>query len=335
MKNKVTIIAEAGVNHNGSLDIAKKLIDIATVAGADYVKFQTFTASNQVTPYAQRAEYQKVNSAGGNSQYELLKNLELTEEMHYQLLDYCNKNSIGFLSTGFDIESVNFLSKLGQKTFKVPSGEITNLPYLRNLARKSDNVILSTGISTLGEIESALDVLLSTGIKRNQVTILHCTSDYPASMNDVNLKAMTSIATSFGVAVGYSDHTNGIEIPIAAVALGATIIEKHFTVDRRMLGPDHKASIEPSELTAMIKAVRNIEIALGDGIKKPTLGELKNKTLVRKSIVARMLIKKGDIFTDENLAVKRPGGGISPMQWDQVIGKKATQDFGENEYIIL
>lgn len=255
--------------------------------------------------------------------------------MHYQLLDYCNKNSIGFLSTGFDIESVNFLSKLGQKTFKVPSGEITNLPYLRNLARKSDNVILSTGISTLGEIESALDVLLSTGIKRNQVTILHCTSDYPASMNDVNLKAMTSIATSFGVAVGYSDHTNGIEIPIAAVALGATIIEKHFTVDRRMLGPDHKASIEPSELTAMIKAVRNIEIALGDGIKKPTLGELKNKTLVRKSIVARMLIKKGDIFTDENLAVKRPGGGISPMQWDQVIGKKATQDFGENEYIIL
>lgn len=335
MKNKVTIIAEAGVNHNGSLVIAKKLIDIATVAGADYVKFQTFTASNQVTPYAQRAEYQKVNSAGGNSQYELLKNLELTEEMHYQLLDYCNKNSIGFLSTGFDIESVNFLSKLGQKTFKVPSGEITNLPYLRNLARKSDNVILSTGISTLGEIESALDVLLSTGIKRNQVTILHCTSDYPASMNDVNLKAMTSIATSFGVAVGYSDHTNGIEIPIAAVALGATIIEKHFTVDRRMLGPDHKASIEPSELTAMIKAVRNIEIALGDGIKKPTLGELKNKTLVRKSIVARMLIKKGDIFTDENLAVKRPGGGISPMQWDQVIGKKATQDFGENEYIIL
>lgn len=332
---KTLIIAEAGVNHNGDINLAKKLIDVAAAAGADLVKFQTFTAAAQVTQSAKKADYQIKNCVGAESQYEMLNALELTESMHYELIAHCKENEIGFLSTGFDIESVNFLLSLGQQCFKIPSGEITNLPYLRHTAQHAKKIILSTGMSTLGDIEAALEALETAGMVRTNITMLHCTSEYPTPMVDVNLNAMQSLQSAFNVAVGYSDHTDGVEVAIAAVAMGATVIEKHFTLDKDMPGPDHKSSLEPTQLGEMISAIRNIELAMGDGIKRPTPSEIANMQVSRKSIVAKKIIKSGEIFTAENLAVKRPGTGISPMMWDAVIGQRAHRNFTADEIIEL
>lgn len=330
---KTLIIAEAGVNHNGNLDMAKKLIDIAAYAGADIVKFQTFNADRLVTHDAAKADYQLFTQNSSESQHEMLRLLELTESMHRELVSHCTSQNIKFLSTGFDIESVNLLVGLGQECFKIPSGEITNLPYLRHIGKIAKDVILSTGMSNMDEIESAMQILEESGTKRSSITVLHCTTAYPAPMSDVNLNAMQSIRSRLKVAVGYSDHTLGIEIPIAAVALGATIIEKHFTADRSLPGPDHKASLEPAELKAMIDAIRNIERALGDGVKRLMPSEFSNLPIARKSIVASAPIKKGDIFTEHNLTTKRPGTGISPMEWSRLLGSKANRDFLADELI--
>lgn len=333
--NKTLIIAEAGVNHNGDIVLARQLIDVAVEAGADLVKFQTFSADRQVTQSAKKAEYQKLTTNVHESQYAMLRRLELTESMHHELILYCSQKNIGFFSTGFDIESVNFLLSLNQDLFKVPSGEITNLPYLRHIGSLKKSVIVSTGMATLGDIENAIDVLEQAGTIREQITVLHCTTEYPAPMRVVNLKAMQTIHNAFGVTVGYSDHTQGIEVSLAAVAMGASVIEKHFTLDRDLPGPDHKSSLEPSELKAMVSAIRNIELAMGDGIKRLSIGERKNKLVARKSIVARCNIARGERFTGDNLAVKRPGTGISPMQWDKVLGKNAVRDFVTDELIEL
>ena len=333
MTNRTLIIAEAGVNHNGDLDLAKQLINAAADAGADLVKFQTFNANRQVTRTAKKADYQTQTTSSTESQHAMLRRLELTEEMHHQLIAHCLTQNIGFLSTGFDIESVDLLVSLGQECFKIPSGEITNLPYLRHIGQLGKTVILSTGMATLGEIEAAIEVLEQTGTPRAKVTVLHCTTEYPTPMNEVNLRAMQSIHTAFDVAVGYSDHTEGIEIAIAAVAMGASVIEKHFTLDRTFPGPDHQASLEPAELKAMVTAIRNIEIALGDGIKRLTPSEARNKPVARKSLVASRAITGGEVFTAENLTVKRPGTGISPMRWDEVLGKTAQRDFLADELI--
>ena len=335
MNIKTLIIAEAGVNHNGDLDLAKQLINAAADAGADLVKFQTFNANRQVTRTAKKADYQTQTTSSTESQHAMLRRLELTEEMHHQLIAHCLTQNIGFLSTGFDIESVDLLVSLGQECFKIPSGEITNLPYLRHIGQLGKTVILSTGMATLGEIEAAIEVLEQTGTPRAKLTVLHCTTEYPTPMNEVNLRAMQSIHAAFDVAVGYSDHTEGIEIAIAAVAMGASVIEKHFTLDRTFPGPDHQASLEPAELKAMVTAIRNIEIALGDGIKRLTPSEAKNKPVARKSLVAATAIQRGDIFTKANLAVKRPGTGISPMRWDEVLGRIAHRDFTSDELIEL
>lgn len=335
MNNKILIIAEAGVNHNGDINLAKRLIDVASEAGADYVKFQTFKASRQVTPTAHKSDYQKINTDTAELQLEMLTRLELTDKMHHELFAYCGDRNIGFMSTGFDIESVNFLMHLGQEYIKVPSGEITNLPYLRHIGKQDKKIILSTGMATLGEIESALDNIERFGTARDKITILHCTTDYPTAAKDVNLRAMQSINLAFGAAVGYSDHTLGTEVAIAAAAMGATIIEKHFTLDRNLSGPDHKASLEPAELISMVAAIRNIQAALGDGVKRPTQGELKNKSSARKSIVASQTIKFGELFTVENITTKRPGDGISPMRWDEILGKNASRDFEVDELIHL
>ena len=335
MNIKTLIIAEAGVNHNGDLDLAKQLINAAADAGADLVKFQTFNANRQVTRTAKKADYQTQTTSSTESQHAMLRRLELTEEMHHQLIAHCLTQNIGFLSTGFDTESVDLLVSLGQECFKIPSGEITNLPYLRHIGQLGKTVILSTGMATLGEIEAAIEVLEQTGTRRAKVTVLHCTTEYPTPMNEVNLRAMQSIHAAFDVAVGYSDHTEGIEIAIAAVAMGASVIEKHFTLDRTFPGPDHQASLEPAELKAMVTAIRNIEIALGDGIKRLTPSEAKNKPVARKSLVAATAIQRGDIFTKANLAVKRPGTGISPMRWDEVLGRIAHRDFTSDELIEL
>ena len=332
---KTIIIAEAGVNHNGDLSLAKQLIDVAAEAGADLVKFQTFCADRLVTRTARKADYQTQTTDGKESQHEMLRRLELSAEMHKDLIAHCAARNIGFFSTGFDIESVNLLVSLGQDHFKIPSGEITNLPYLRHIGQFGRTVILSTGMAILGEIEAAIDVLEQAGTPRAQITVLHCTTEYPTPMDEVNLHAMQSIGAAFGVAVGYSDHTPGIEVAIAAVALGATIIEKHFTLDRKLPGPDHKASLEPEELKAMIAAIRNIEAALGDGVKRLTPSESRNKPIARKSIVAGVEIRKGEIFTVDNLAAKRPGTGISPMGWDEVIGRASPRDFAADELIEL
>lgn len=329
--NKVFIIAEAGVNHNGSVEIARKLIDEASKAGADAVKFQTFKAENLVTKNAKQANYQVKNLKKETSQYDMLKKLELDYEVHKELLEYCNKKGIMFLSSAFDLESIELLDKIGVKIFKIPSGEIENIPYLKKIARTGKKVILSTGMSNLSDIEFALDILKVNGAK--DVTVLHCNTDYPTRMQDVNLKAMKTIQDAFKVEIGYSDHTNGIEIPIAAVALGATIIEKHFTLDKNMDGPDHRASLEPSELSEMVQSIRNIEIALGDGIKKLTSVEQVNIKVVRKSIVAKRKIKEGEVFTEDNLVVKRPGIGISPKMWDNIIGTISDRDYREDELI--
>lgn len=328
------IIAEAGVNHNGDINQAKKLIDVAANAGVDYVKFQTFKASKLVTKSAIRASYQNTNTGNNDSQFEMLKKLELTKDMHEVLIEYCSKKGIKFLSTGFDLESLKYLSDIGIKLSKIPSGEITNYPYLKKVAHLYSDVILSTGMADLVEVKEAVKVLVDNGVDKNRLTILHCNTEYPTPMEDVNLKAMLHIQNELGVKIGYSDHTLGIEVPIAAVALGATVIEKHFTLDRNLPGPDHKASLEPAELKAMVTTIRNIEKAIsGSGLKEPSKSELKNKPVARKSIVTQQAIKKGDFFTEENLTVKRPGTGISPMLWNEIIGKIASKDFVEDELI--
>jgi len=335
-QNKIIIIAEAGVNHNGDMAKARALIDKGAEAGVDYVKFQTFKAGNLVTKQAKRAAYQDRNTQDNDTQYEMLKKLELSQAVHQELIDYCTQKGVKFLSTGFDFESLEFLAGLGITIAKVPSGEITNLPYLRKVATLFPEVILSTGMANINEIKDAVKVLTDNGVSKDKITVLHCNTEYPTPMEDVNLKAMLHIQQEVGVAIGYSDHTLGIEVPIAAVALGATVIEKHFTLDKNLPGPDHKASLEPDELKAMVSAIRNIEKAIGgSGIKEVSASEAKNKPIARKSIVASKSIKKGDFFTEENITVKRPGIGISPMQWDEVIGKTAKKDFEEDDLIEL
>lgn len=333
---RTLIIAEAGVNHNGNIAKAKALIDKGAEAGVDFVKFQTFKAGNLVTKQAKRAAYQDKNTQDNDSQYEMLKKLELSQKDHQELIDYCAQKGVKFLSTGFDFESLEFLAGLGITIAKIPSGEITNLPYLRKVATLFPEVILSTGMANITEIKDAVKVLTDNGVSKDKITVLHCNTEYPTPMEDVNLKAMLHIQRELGVLVGYSDHTLGIEVPIAAVALGATVIEKHFTLDKTLPGPDHKASLEPEELKAMVMAIRNIEKAIGgSGLKEVSKSEAKNKPIARKSIVATKTIKKGDLFSVENLTIKRPGTGISPMQWDEVIGKTAKKDFEEDDLIEL
>jgi len=331
----ILIIAEAGVNHNGDIEIAKRLIDVAADSGADLVKFQTFSAERLATQSAPKADYQNQTTDQTESQFAMLKKLELRSELHKVLIDHCQQRNIGFFSTGFDIQNLDYLASLGAELFKVPSGEVTNLPYLRHVGGFGKPVILSTGMATLGEIEAALEVLEAAGTPRTQITVLHCNTEYPTPMQDVNLRAMCGIRDGFGVAVGYSDHTAGIEVPIAAVALGATVIEKHLTLDRNLPGPDHKASLEPDEFAAMVRAIRNIEQAMGDGIKRPSSSEAKNKPIARKSLVAAKPICAGEQFTAENVTAKRPGTGISPMRWEEVVGRVAARDFGEDELITL
>jgi N,N'-diacetyllegionaminate synthase len=330
---KVLIIAEAGVNHNGDITIAKKLIDAAANAGVDYVKFQTFKAETIVSPTAKKATYQTKNTNDGNdSQFEMLKKLELSHKDHLILIDYCCQKNIKFFSTAFDVDGVHYLDTLGLDRFKIPSGEMTNFPYLRAIAQKNKPIILSTGMAALGEIEEALAVLLQYGAKRKDITILHCNTEYPTPMEDVNLMAMLTIGQAFGVKIGYSDHTLGIEVPIAATALGATVIEKHFTLDRNLPGPDHKASLEPEELKAMVIAIRNIEKAIGgNGRKEPSTSESKNKDIARKSIHIKRNIKAGEFLTENDIIALRPGDGISAMQWNNVIGKKLQNEKLENE----
>ncbi|WP_323587701.1 N-acetylneuraminate synthase [Aliarcobacter butzleri] len=331
--NKVFIIAEAGVNHNGSIDLAKKLIDVASESGVDAVKFQTFKAENLVSKNAQKADYQKQTTDKNESQFDMIKKLELDIDTHKELIAYCKTKNIMFLSTPFDHDSIDLLSDLGLEMFKIPSGEITNLPYLRHIGRLNKKVILSTGMADIGEIEDALDVLIAAGTKKENITVLHANTMYPTPMEDVNLKAMVTIGNTFDVAFGYSDHTLGIEVDIAAVAMGACCIEKHFTLDKTMEGPDHKASLEPDELKAMVKAIRNIELALGSCVKKPSKSEIPNIQIARKSIVAKMDIKKGELLFEDNLTIKRPGNGISPMRWDEIVGSIATKDYKEDELI--
>ena len=330
---KTLIIAEAGVNHNGDIQLAKQLIDIAADAGADLIKFQTFSADRLVTQTALKAEYQVLATDKIESQHEMLRNLELTESMHHELINHCAHRQIGFFSTGFDIESINFLASLGQELFKIPSGEITNLPFLRHIGGLNKRVLLSTGMSNMHEVAAALNALELAGTPKQNITVLHCTSSYPAELSDVNLRAMLSIQTEFGVEVGYSDHTLGTEVAIAAVALGAKVIEKHFTLDRNMSGPDHKASLEPDELKRMVAGIRSIEKALGDGNKVITQNELQNRDVARKSIVASRDIQVGEVFTESNLTAKRPGTGISPMEWDEIIGTKAKQSYVKDDLI--
>lgn len=331
--SKVTIIAEAGVNYNGSLDIAYKMVDKAWEAGADIVKFQTGIPEKVMSRYAVKAEYQKNNTGSDESQLEMVRKLMLRFEEFIPLKEYCNKRGIQFLSTPFDLDSIAFLDHLGCGMWKIPSGEITNLPYLEKIAETGKPVILSTGMSTLDEVKEAINILKAKG--NEEISLLHCTTEYPTPFSDVNLRAMLTMKETFGLNVGYSDHTLGIEIPIAAVAIGATIIEKHFTLDRNMEGPDHKASLEPDELSAMIRAIRNVETALGNGIKEPAESEKKNMTIARKSIIAAKNIKKDELYTNDNITVKRPGNGISPMKWYEVIGMKAPRDFKEDELIEL
>lgn len=337
MKGKVLIIAEAGVNHNGDLENAFKLVDAAVAAGVDYVKFQTFKAENLVAKSAKKADYQIQNTGNSDdSQLDMLKNLELSHQDHEKIIAYCQSKHINFFSTAFDLESLQYLKDIGLNLVKIPSGEITNLPYLRKAALLFDEVILSTGMSTLEDIKLAVAVFVEAGFTKDQITILHCNTEYPTPMEDVNLKAMLHIGNTFQTKIGYSDHTLGIEVPIAAVSLGAQIIEKHFTLDNQMAGPDHAASLEPSELKAMVSAIRNIEKAIsGTGLKEPSPSELKNIAIARKSIIAKRTIQKGEIYNEENLTVKRPGTGISPMDWDKVIGQIAKQDFEADDLIQL
>lgn len=331
--HKVLIIAEAGVNHNGEIALAKKLVDIAVSAGADVVKFQTFKAENLVTPDAEMANYQITNTKKNESQFDMLKRLELSEDEFLELQEYCKEKKIIFFSTGFDLESLKFLKKMKMGMWKIPSGEITNLPYLEFLGQQNEPVIISTGMSYMEEIAEAINVLRSAGLPLNKITVLHCNTDYPSAYSDVHLRAMKTIGDTFKVNIGYSDHTPGIEVSIAAVALGATVIEKHFTIDQNMEGPDHKASLTPSELSQLVKSIRNIEKALGRSEKIPSEGEIKNRTVARKSIVAATNIKKEDIFSSENLTIKRPGNGLSPMKLRSILGQKSPRDYKKDELI--
>lgn len=330
---KTLVIAEAGVNHNGDLQIAHQLIDAAVDAGADMIKFQTFRADQLVTTTAKKADYQDQTTDASESQHEMIRKLELSIDVHKELLSYCNKRGIIFFSTAFDLSSLDLLNDIGLELFKIPSGEITNLPYLRCVGGFGKPILLSTGMSNLGEIEAAVEILVKAGTPRKDITILHCNTEYPTPMSDVNLKAMVNMGIALNMDIGYSDHTLGIEVPVAAVALGAKVIEKHFTLDRNLPGPDHKASLEPTELQAMVQAIRNIKVALGDGIKRVTASELKNKDIIRKSLVASEHIKMGDVFTENNITTKRPGLGLSPMRWDEIIGRKASRDFSIDELI--
>ncbi len=331
--SRVLIIAEAGVNHNGDLSLARKMVEIAAWADADFIKFQTFKTENLVTGNAPMAAYQESNLGAGGTQFAMLKKLELDEQAHIDLINLAREKGIAFISTPFDAGSADMLFRLDVKMFKVGSGDLTNVPLLRQLARYGKPVILSTGMADMDEIREAIGVVEAAGLPREMITVLHANTDYPTPYADVNLKAMQVIAHEFGVNVGYSDHTDGIEVPVAAVALGARVIEKHFTLDRRMEGPDHKASLEPDELAAMVRSVRNIELALGSGEKIPSAGERKNMAAARKSIVAACNIYKGELFTEENLTVKRPGTGICPLRWDQIIGTFATRDYRKDELI--
>ena len=329
----VFIIAEAGVNHNGSIELAFKLIDAAVESGADAVKFQTFKAENLVSKNTQKAEYQKQTTNPLESQLDMLKKLELDVDVHKKLIKYCNAKGIMFLSSPFDYDSINLLNKLGLKIFKIPSGEITNLPYLRYIGSLDKQVILSTGMSTLQEVSDALTILVNSGTEKNSITVLHANTMYPTPMEDVNLNAMLTMQEEFGVAIGYSDHTLGIEVGVAATAMGASVIEKHFTLDKTMDGPDHKASLEPSELKAMILSIRNIEKALGSCEKKLSSSESVNIEAARKSIVASKIIKKGELLSDKNITIKRPGGGISPMKWDNIVGTIAVKNYKIDDLI--
>lgn len=331
--DKVFIIAEAGVNHNGSLKTAKKMVDAAVRAGADAVKFQTFHAESLVSEFAPKAAYQKKTGDKNESQLRMIKKLELGPDAHKELLRYCRARKIMFLSSPFDLKSIDLLVRMGLKTFKIPSGEITNLPYLRKIGTLQKKIIISTGMSSLAEIKDALDVLVKNGTKKKDITVLHCNTEYPTPFKDVNLSAMVTMKNILGVQVGYSDHTLGIEAVIAAAALGARVIEKHFTLDKKMPGPDQKASLEPVELEQMVSSIRNIERALGNGIKKATKSEKKNIAIVRKSIVAAGDIRKGEQFNKDIITVKRPGFGLNPMLWDRVIGRKAKRDFKAGDLI--
>ena len=329
----VFIIAEAGVNHNGSADLAKQLIDVAADSGVDAVKFQTFKAENSVSKNAQKADYQKQTTSASESQFDMIKKLELDVETHKELIAYCQEKDIIFLSTPFDHESIDLLSGLKMEIFKIPSGEITNLPYLRHIGSLGKRIILSTGMSNIAEVGEALNILTNAGTAKENITVLHANKMYPTPMEDVNLNAMLTIQKEFGVAIGYSDHTLGIEVDIAAVVLGASVIEKHFTLDKTMVGPDHEASLEPEEIKAMVSAIRNIEKALGSYEKKPSPSESVNIDIVRKSIIASASIKKGEILSDNNVTTKRPGVGISPMKWDKVIGTVASKDYQMDDLI--
>ena len=331
--NKIFIIAEAGVNHNGSIRLAKQLVDVAANSGADAVKFQTFKTENSVTKYAKKAKYQNNNSNSKESQFNMLKKLELDKKAHIELISYCKTKNIMFLSTPFDLGSIDLLNNLKLPIFKIPSGEITNLPYLRKVGALNKKIILSTGMADIEEIEDALDVITKAGTNKKKITILHATTMYPTPIQDVNLNAMLTIGEKFNINYGYSDHTLGIEIAISAATLGASIIEKHFTLDKSMKGPDHKASLNPSELVDMIKAIRNIEIALGSGIKKPSINEQANITIARKSIVAKKTIKIGETLTEHNITIKRPGTGLNPMKWDNIIGSIASKNYQKDELI--
>ena len=354
--NKVIIIAEAGVNHNGDEELAFKLVDAAVDAGADIVKFQTFKTENIVTKDAPKAGYQKISSPSSESQYTMLKKLELSHEMHYKLASYCDDKGIQFLSTAFDFDSLHFLlNNLGLKVLKIPSGEITNGPLILSHARTKSDLIVSTGMATVDEIEDALGVIAfgflngkspnrdafkaayhsnaGQEILREKVTLLHCTSEYPAPFEDINLNAMLTMKTKFDLPIGYSDHSQGITVPIAAASLGAVIIEKHFTLDKKMLGPDHASSLEPNELKAMVEAIRVIELVLGDGVKKPGASELNNRNITRKSLVAATNIEEGEIFTSENVSIKRPGTGIQPLHYWDVLGRKSTKSYLADELL--
>ncbi|QHS61990.1 N-acetylneuraminate synthase [Chitinophaga agri] len=333
--DRIFIIAEAGVNHNGDMSLAKQLIDIAADAKADAVKFQTFVAEKLVSKFAEKAAYQKASTDAAETQLSMIKKLELSFAQFGELRDYAEAKGIMFLSTPFDFPSIDFLKSLGMNYGKIPSGELTNLPYLIQMAKNFEHLILSTGMSEMSEIEDALKVLQEYGAKRENIVVLHCNTEYPTPFEDANLKAMLSIEKEFGIKVGYSDHTSGIEAAVAAAALGASVIEKHYTIDRTMEGPDHSASLEPQELKALVSAVRNIEKAMGTGFKTPSPSELKNKAIARKSVVAARDIKAGEVFTEDNLTIKRPGSGISPMKWFDVLGKKAIKDFQTDELITL
>jgi N,N'-diacetyllegionaminate synthase len=332
---RVLVIAEAGVNHNGELQLARRLVERAAEAGADLVKFQTFAADRLVTRDARKADYQQQTTDALESQHAMIRRLELSVDAHRMLIEHCRQHDIGFFSSGFDEPSIDLLAQFGLDCLKIPSGEITNLPYLRHVGRLGKPVILSTGMSRLEEIEAALHALIAAGTPRSQITVLHCNTEYPTPMEDVNLKAMLTIRDTFDVPIGYSDHTQGIEVAIAAVALGATVIEKHFTLDRNLPGPDHRASLEPDEFKAMVQAIRNIERALGDGLKQPSPSETRNLLIARKSLVAARHIREGEAFSADNLAAKRPGTGISPMRWDEVVGRVARRDFAPDELIEL